>query len=64
MSEPVQIPPESPTVVKSVIDLHMSVHGYSVEQLCKMTLANMTDFMRQWIPSEPEVNRTPLRIIR
>jgi Zn-dependent peptidase ImmA (M78 family) len=64
MSEPVQIPHEAPTVVRSVIDLHMSVHGYSVEQLCKMTLANMADFMRQWMPSEPEVNRTPLRIVR
>jgi len=62
--EPVLLPLEQPTVVQSVIDLHMNVHGYSTEELCAMTLTNVGDFTRQWLPSSSTQKRTPLKIVR
>lgn len=62
--EPVQISAEEPTVVRSVIDLHLNVHGYSVDELCLLTLTSVGDFERQWLPSSPTDKRTPLRIVR
>lgn len=62
--EPVQIAAEEPTVIRSVIDLHLNVHRYSVDELCAMTLMNVGDFTRQWLPTSQTQKRTPLKIVR
>ena len=59
LSEPVALDPEEPSIIQSVIDLHLGQHGYTIQELSKLALLNEDDFAR-FYPPRPTQER-PMR---
>ena len=54
--EPVEIPVEKPSIVRSVVDIHLKDHGYTVAELCDAICANPEDFRRDYLDkSQPNL---------
>lgn len=47
--EPVEIPLEKPSIVRSVVDVHLKDHGYTIAELCEAISANSDDFVRDYL---------------
>jgi Zn-dependent peptidase ImmA (M78 family)/transcriptional regulator with XRE-family HTH domain len=47
-SEPVALEDEQPTIMKSVVDVHLRKHGYSVEDLSRMALMTESEFRERF----------------
>lgn len=58
--EPVDVPVEKPTVVKSLVDVHLKEHGYTVSELCEAIRASEADFRNDYL----EEAEQGLRIFR
>ena len=48
--EPVEIDVEKPSVIRSIVDVHLNDHGYTVAELCDAIYANPEDFRRDYLP--------------
>jgi Zn-dependent peptidase ImmA (M78 family)/DNA-binding Xre family transcriptional regulator len=57
------IKPELPRTVDRMIDVHLSEHGYSVDELAKIALMTPASFTRHYLPPT-QTPRTVLRIVR
>ncbi|MGO9597636.1 MAG: helix-turn-helix domain-containing protein [Isosphaeraceae bacterium] len=47
--EPVDIPAEEPSVVKSLVDVHLRDYAYSIAELCEAIRASQEDFRRDYL---------------
>lgn len=63
LNEPVSIDPEEPSVIAAVLNLHLHQHGYSLQELSKMTLLNLEDFERYYEPSSRQ-QKAHLRAVK
>jgi Zn-dependent peptidase ImmA (M78 family)/DNA-binding XRE family transcriptional regulator len=48
--EPVALADEKPTIMRDVVNVHMTTHGYSVAHLSKMALLHEDEFMERFAP--------------
>jgi hypothetical protein len=49
--EPVEIPPEEPTVLNDIIDVHRMQHGYSVVDLASLVSCFPDEFCETFLPA-------------
>ena len=63
--EPVEIVPETPTLLREVLDLHRNTFGYGLDELSKLLVANPSEIVATYGIGEakPET-RAKLRIVR
>lgn len=47
--EPVDIPVEKPSIIRSVVDVHLMDHGYTIAELCEAICASTDDFRRDYL---------------
>ena len=57
LNEPVPLDPEEPSIVQSVIDVHLNDHGYSLDELSKIALLNPDDFAVHFPQPPAEIER-------
>ena len=63
--EPVSIPDEEPSVVHSIIDVHLSQHGYSTKDLSQVALINEDEFIEGFVvPTTSPPEKPHLRSIK
>jgi Zn-dependent peptidase ImmA (M78 family) len=55
-AEPYPIPPEKPSLVSQAIDVHLSEHDYSVEELAETMRLSPTEFSRDFLGREWQAN--------
>jgi Zn-dependent peptidase ImmA (M78 family) len=48
--EPVDVPAEEPTVVDSIVRIHLGKHGYTTAQLAEMVCLNLSEFLAEFDP--------------
>jgi len=58
--EPHRIAPEAPTVLRDVLNIHQTEHGYTTEELARLTLTLEPEFVEQFLPEA----RGGLRVVR
>ena len=62
--EPVDIEPETPTLLKEILDLHRHRFGYNLEELSRLLVAIPSDIMQTYGISESKSEvRTKLRLL-
>ena len=66
LNEPVALEPEEPSIIQSVIDVHIRDHGYSLQEVNRLALVNESDFCRYYPqrPAENQITRAHLRSVK
>src|SRR5665213_997827 len=49
-NEPMEIEAEQPTLLRSLVNLHLEQHGYGLADLSRMAVANTKDFRERYAP--------------
>ena len=68
LNEPVVLPEERPTVLNSIIQVHLNESGYSVSEMSQLAGLHESEFRREYSllsqeppqPSEPQIPRLRL----
>jgi Zn-dependent peptidase ImmA (M78 family)/transcriptional regulator with XRE-family HTH domain len=53
LKEPVEIPPEKPTVLQDIIDVHLNDHGYDIVELSHLVASFDDEFRKRFLPPPP-----------
>ena len=53
--EPVFIPQEQPRLLRRVVEVHQQGHGYSLDDICRLVLANERDFKDIYLRDDNKV---------
>lgn len=66
-SEPVEVPHDHPTVMSSLMNVHLAEHGYSFDELAKVVALHRDEFSARFevdAPRRPEPKGTHLRAVK
>lgn len=55
-AEPFPLSPEPPSLVRQAVDVHLSEHGYSVEELARVVRLDPDEFSREFLGRELQPN--------
>jgi Zn-dependent peptidase ImmA (M78 family)/DNA-binding Xre family transcriptional regulator len=63
-SEPVDLPSESPSIIRRAIGVHLFEHGYTEDELAQTALMTPAAFRRHYLPDDPRSESRPaLRLV-